>query len=559
MIITCEECSTRFNLDESILKAGGSKVRCGLCRHVFTAFPPVPPPSIAAAEEEIEFDFSENDDPDEFKKQDVTTETQDLDFDDKELDFEETDFEIDDLDFETEEDTLDFSDPDLGVKAPEKQSADIEISFEDESETPGFEENELSFDDSDIEFDDPDLDMTSSTDPTDFNSLEFETPDPDSLGLQADDKTEDEDASEADLSFQDDPDADLVFEETGPGQDDLDLAFETEEPDDRKMTFPDLRMETDDGQNPTDEADLDLTFDEKAFEDLDAASDDGDIEGSTLPPEDFSSYDQVLDQDTEPEDTFTDLDQDPYQEQVQDPDPEDETGESEEPEPKNRLTPAEPRSLMENAGIADFDQGEPELYSGQQKKRRRNASMGAPAMLFLLLFVLVAGAYVVSMSLGYKIPYLSDVKIPFIEHYLKKEAPAKPAPKPIPNEASVNGRFISNDVAGELFVITGRIENPAEIPYSHIQVKGTLITKGKVKTKTQVAFCGNVIAEEMLKTGTIMDIDKALTIREGAHDSNVNVKPGGFVPFMLVFSDLPDNLENFTVEVVNSETAVQIK
>jgi hypothetical protein len=33
----------------------------------------------------------------------------------------------------------------------------------------------------------------------------------------------------------------------------------------------------------------------------------------------------------------------------------------------------------------------------------------------------------------------------------------------------------------------------------------------------------------------------------------VTVKPGAFVPFMLVFSNLPDNLENFTVEVVSDQ------
>jgi hypothetical protein len=154
------------------------------------------------------------------------------------------------------------------------------------------------------------------------------------------------------------------------------------------------------------------------------------------------------------------------------------------------------------------------------------------------------------MTLGYKIPFLSDVKIPVLEQYFKKTTPEKPAPKPIPNEGSVNGRFISNDTAGELFIISGRIENPAATPFSHIQVKGTLITKGKVKARTQTAFCGNVISEEVLKTGNISDISKQMNIREGAHNSNVNVKPGGFVPFMLVFSNLPENLENFTVEVV---------
>jgi predicted Zn finger-like uncharacterized protein len=40
MIVQCEKCESRFNLDESLLKEGGSKVRCSLCRHVFLAYPP---------------------------------------------------------------------------------------------------------------------------------------------------------------------------------------------------------------------------------------------------------------------------------------------------------------------------------------------------------------------------------------------------------------------------------------------------------------------------------------------------------------------------------------
>jgi predicted Zn finger-like uncharacterized protein len=40
MIIRCEKCDSRFNIDESILKEGGSKVRCSVCKSVFTAFPP---------------------------------------------------------------------------------------------------------------------------------------------------------------------------------------------------------------------------------------------------------------------------------------------------------------------------------------------------------------------------------------------------------------------------------------------------------------------------------------------------------------------------------------
>ncbi|UCF86312.1 MAG: zinc-ribbon domain-containing protein [Desulfobacteraceae bacterium] len=40
MIIQCEKCRTKFNVDESLLKNEGSKVRCSLCKYTFVAYPP---------------------------------------------------------------------------------------------------------------------------------------------------------------------------------------------------------------------------------------------------------------------------------------------------------------------------------------------------------------------------------------------------------------------------------------------------------------------------------------------------------------------------------------
>lgn len=40
MIIECENCASKFNLDETLLKTGGSKVRCSICGNIFVAHPP---------------------------------------------------------------------------------------------------------------------------------------------------------------------------------------------------------------------------------------------------------------------------------------------------------------------------------------------------------------------------------------------------------------------------------------------------------------------------------------------------------------------------------------
>lgn len=39
MIITCKKCNSSFNLDESLLKPTGSKVRCSKCKDVFVVHP----------------------------------------------------------------------------------------------------------------------------------------------------------------------------------------------------------------------------------------------------------------------------------------------------------------------------------------------------------------------------------------------------------------------------------------------------------------------------------------------------------------------------------------
>ncbi|HRF90516.1 MAG TPA: DUF3426 domain-containing protein, partial [Desulfobacter postgatei] len=135
-----------------------------------------------------------------------------------------------------------------------------------------------------------------------------------------------------------------------------------------------------------------------------------------------------------------------------------------------------------------------------------------------------------------------------------KQAPQPPL-DPIPDEPSINGRFVSNKSAGDLFVVTGRIKNPSNVAVSYIQVKGTLMTKDNTKAKTLIAYCGNIIPEETLMSGNISDITKQMDVRQGNQNTNVNIKPGASVMFMLVFSNLPEDLSNFTVAVQGFEPA----
>ncbi len=54
MIVTCPQCSTRFNLDESLITAESAKVQCSRCWHVFTVTPPEGPELSSESPELIE-------------------------------------------------------------------------------------------------------------------------------------------------------------------------------------------------------------------------------------------------------------------------------------------------------------------------------------------------------------------------------------------------------------------------------------------------------------------------------------------------------------------------
>lgn len=119
------------------------------------------------------------------------------------------------------------------------------------------------------------------------------------------------------------------------------------------------------------------------------------------------------------------------------------------------------------------------------------------------------------------------------------------------NNQSLNGRYVNNEAAGKLFVITGKITNESSIPLNFIQVEGTLIAKGGVVAKKQRVYCGNKIPEGQLSSLSIGAISRTLQRKGGEQGANMDIKTNETIPFMLVFSGLPEELENYTVTVTS--------
>ncbi len=137
MIITCENCKTRFNLDESLLDANGSTVRCSRCRHMFTTFPPPPEPEFDSLDlddsdfdQNFELDASDYDD-----AEDLTEDRSQEKFDAEEtVDFEELELETidsDEIEIEIEDtDTVSAEEPDPDLSVETDMSGELELAEE---------------------------------------------------------------------------------------------------------------------------------------------------------------------------------------------------------------------------------------------------------------------------------------------------------------------------------------------------------------------------------------------------------------------------------------------
>lgn len=167
-------------------------------------------------------------------------------------------------------------------------------------------------------------------------------------------------------------------------------------------------------------------------------------------------------------------------------------------------------------------------------------------IVFLIIVLLLGGgycAYVLLDGMGIRIPYVSD--------YLKPEA-NDPGNLQM-TTFDINSRFVDSQVLGRIFVITGKVKNGYDHPRGFVQLNGKLFTKGKKLSSTQAVYAGNLISDMDLINLSAEELNKRLNNRFGNNRMNSRVQPGKSLPFMVVFSQLPeDQLEEFTIEVDTS-------
>jgi len=121
----------------------------------------------------------------------------------------------------------------------------------------------------------------------------------------------------------------------------------------------------------------------------------------------------------------------------------------------------------------------------------------------------------------------------------------------------VTASYVVNREAGELFVVRGEAVNNFNKPRASIQIKVSLLGVGGTKLITKSAFCGNSLSDEQLATLPLAKIEETMNNQFGDSLTNIGLKPGGTIPFVVVVSPLPKDATDYNVLVGGSTVATQ--
>ena len=184
---------------------------------------------------------------------------------------------------------------------------------------------------------------------------------------------------------------------------------------------------------------------------------------------------------------------------------------------------------------ADVKTEEASTITEQKTAPAEKKRISTPVLIVLIIALLTGGAYgtyVVLKSMNIKIPFISDLTKPVVQDVGNLKI----------NTFDIADKFIDNSMIGKLFIISGKVKNEYSEARSFIRVTGKLYAKGKILSKSATVCCGNMLSDQDLSNMDMNSINKKLANRLGDNKSNVNVKPGKLLPFMIVFPNIPDNI-----------------
>ena len=222
-------------------------------------------------------------------------------------------------------------------------------------------------------------------------------------------------------------------------------------------------------------------------------------------------------------------------------------------------------------GFSLDDVADLSLSGGRPSKERRKRLLIIGGVLVFLVVVTLAAVHFLDLWPGRKAAKDAAQTAPAETATPAGEA-AKPADKAAapatpaapgaqkPEEAAkvkdimlqnVRQYYVSNEKAGQLFVIEGKAVNNFKAPKEMIKLEASLFDEkgGTLAAKEELA--GNTVSLFQLQVMTRDELKNALASQVGVLTNNTNIAPAGEVPFMMVFFDPPEAVKEFGVKVID--------
>ena len=190
------------------------------------------------------------------------------------------------------------------------------------------------------------------------------------------------------------------------------------------------------------------------------------------------------------------------------------------------------------------------VYMDRRRKIRRWI------VALVILSILALGVY-------FALPMLEDrgVNIPFISSHEQK-APltqqtefAEEDVKDISLD-NIRQYFVNNDRTGQLFVVEGQAVNNFNKPKSMIKLRASLYDREGSVLAEKDFLCGNVASLFQLQVSSEEELESTLQSRLGILTTNKHVEPGSHTPFMTVFYNPPEEMQEFGLEVIEAHDPV---
>lgn len=227
-------------------------------------------------------------------------------------------------------------------------------------------------------------------------------------------------------------------------------------------------------------------------------------------------------------------------------------GASEEEAPEEATEPMEEEVVIQQVEVEEEPEPvEEELMPSATAREAPPAGrrIGAPIIIVLVL-LLAGGAIGAYVFLKGEVPFLKG-GIPFLGKQKPAVVDAGNLHITLPAQ-KISTEFVENSAAGQLFVIRGMVRNDYPEARNFIKVRGVLYAQNGKAVQDKTAFCGNILSESQLKTIDKAAMDMRLQNRFGDGKTNFEVASGAEVPFMVLFSDLPHDFGEYSIQVVSS-------